>query len=320
MRWFDDWKKTTVLICLIFFGVFPLITQDSYWIHVFSMFFLWAIVAANWNLVMGYAGIWSMANVAFFVIGGYASAILNTHLGWPTYVSMPLGGLFSMLVTIIFIVLPSLRLQGIYIALLTMMFVFSMPNLTTIFRDVTGGSIGVINLDPLFEGASRIHLYYVHLALFIVLLFVVYRTIKSSTGLAFMALRDSPKLATALGVSEYREKFKVFAMCAFFTGLVGAFYAHYNGQISPAMLGIWPFIMTFAMVVLGGTGRFPGAVLGAAFIVFGGEYLRLFLTLRFALVGGLVIVVILFFPGGLMEIVDIVDAKIGKWRKKRLAL
>ena len=131
-----------------------------------------------------------------------------------------------------------------------------------------------------------------------------------------MALRDSREFATALGVNEYKEKIKVFAISAFLTGIAGGFYVHYLGDISPTTLAIEPFLLTIAMMEMGGIGRFPGAVLGAIIIVFGNEFLRLAGTLRLALLGALICLIILFFPGGLMQLVDWIDTRIDRWRNR----
>jgi len=134
-----------------------------------------------------------------------------------------------------------------------------------------------------------------------------------------MALRDSKDLATSLGVNEFKEKLKVFAISSFLTGIAGGFYVHYLGDISPTTLAIEPFLLTIAMMEIGGIGRFPGAVLGAAIIVFGNEFLRLAGTLRLAILGALICLIILFFPGGLMQLVDWLDQRIARLRIRHRA-
>jgi len=293
------------------------LTREPYILHIFNLFFLWAIVASNWNLLMGYAGIWSMGNIAFMVLGAYASAILTLKVGWPVWVGIPAGGVLSMVMVTIFIGLPCLRLQGIYVALMSLMFASTLPTLATRTRSVSGGAVGLQHIPPLFEGITKTHSYYINFALFVVILAIVYRIIRSSSGLAFVALRDSRELAVALGVSEYREKLKVFALTSFLTGIAGGFYAHYTCSVTPSLLGVGPFIMAMAMMLIGGMGRFPGAVLGAAIIVLGGEWLRLFGTLRFAFLGGLICFIVLFLPGGLMQLIDVFSAKMAAFRKNR---
>jgi len=311
-----NWKRVGVIASLILIAIYPLLSRAPYTMHLFNLFFLWSVVAANWNLLMGYAGIWSMGNLAFMVIGSYTSALLTMNFGWPTFPCILLGGLASMLSVTIFIGLPCLRLSGIYIALLSLMFSSTLPTLATQTRSVTGGAAGLENVPPLFEGITRIHWYYINFGLFLVMLTIIYKTIHSSNGLAFIAMRDSKELATSLGVNEYKEKLKVFALTSFLTGITGGFYVHYLGAITPSILGVEQFLMTIAMMEIGGFGHFPGGVLGALFIVFGSEYLRLVGTLRFTLLGGLICAIILFFPGGLMEFIGRLETGITRFRQR----
>ncbi len=263
---------------------------------------------------MGYAGIFSLGNVGFLAIGGYTSGILAKSFGISPWICILLGGLASMLSVTLFLGIPALRLSGIYIALLSLMFAASLPSILTQTRSITGGAMGLHDIPPLFTGMERIHAYYITFAVFLIILFVIYRIIHSSTGLAFVALRDSKELATALGVNEYKEKLKVFAISAFLTGIAGGFYVHYLGDISPTTLAVEPFLLTIAMMEMGGIGRFPGAVLGAVVIVFGNEFLRLAGILRLTILGALICLIILFFPGGLMQLVDWLDRWIARLR------
>ena len=317
MRKHLTWKKIAVLASLIFIALYPFLHGNSYVMHIFVLFFIWAIVASNWNLLMGYAGIFSLGNIGFLAIGGYTSGILAKSFGISPWVCIFLGGLGSMVAVTLFLGFPALRLSGIYIALLSLIFADSLPSILTQTRKITGGSMGLHDIPPLFPGMERIHAYYIIFAVFLVILFVIYRIIHSSSGLAFMALRDSRDFATSLGVSEYKEKLKVFALSAFLTGIAGGFYVHYLGDISPTTLAIEPFLLAIAMMEMGGIGRFPGAVLGAVIIVFGNEFLRLAGILRLALLGAVICLIILFFPGGLMQLVDWLDLKIARIRQRR---
>ena len=314
MSGFLDWKKSIILLGLIFIAIYPLVHGDKYIMHIMILFFIWAVTASNWNLLMGYAGISSLGNIGFLAVGGYASGILAKTFGWSPWITIIMGGLASMFLVTLLIGLPALRLSGIYIALLSLIFADTLPTILTQTRSITGGAMGLHDIPPFFEGITRVGSYYVTFVFFLVMLAVIFKTIHSSTGLAFVALRDSKEFATSLGVSEYKEKLKVFALVSFMTGLAGGFYVHYLGDISPTTLAIEPFLLAIAMMEVGGVGRFPGAVLGAAIIVFGNEFLRLAGTLRLAILGGLICVIILFFPGGLMQLVDWLDAKVFKKR------
>ncbi len=319
MSEFFSWKKIGILLGLIFIAIYPVIHGNTYIMHIFILFFIWALVASNWNLLMGYAGIFSLGNIGYFAIGGYTSGILCKTFGWSPWVCIFLGGLASMGLVTFFVGLPALRLSGIYIALLSLIFADSLPTILTQTRSITGGAMGLHDIPPLFEGITRMQSYYINFVLFLVILAIIYKIINSSTGLGFVALRDSRDFATALGINEYKEKLKVFALVSFMTGITGGFYVHYLGDISPTTLGVEPFLLTIAMMEMGGIGRFPGAVLGAVIIVFGNEFLRLAGTLRLAMLGALICAVILFFPGGLMQFIDWVDSRIARFKTYKAA-
>lgn len=280
--------------------------------HIMILFFIWSSVASNWNLLMGVAGISSLGNIGFMAVGGYASGILAKQFGWSPWGCMFLGGLTSMGIVTLLVGLPALRLSGIYVALLSLIFADSLPTILTQTRAVTGGAMGLHNIPPFFNEITRVQAYYIVFCFFIFIHGVIFWIIRSSTGLAFVALRDSKEFATSLGISEYKEKIKVFAMASFMTGLCGGFYAHYLGDISPTTLAIEPFLLTIAMMELGGIGSFMGPILGSAVIVFGNEFLRFAGTLRLAILGGLICATILFFPGGIIQLIEWIDQKISK--------
>jgi len=304
LRSYLTWRNAVVVVGLIFLAVYPLFKPSAYMLHVFVLFFVWAIVAQNWNLLMGYAGIVSLGNIGFLAIGGYVSGILAKSFGLSPWITIPIGGVASALLVTVFLGLPALRLSGIYIALLSLVFADSLPSILTQTRSITGGAMGLHEIPPFFPGMQRVHDYYICLAAFLVIMYVLYRTIHSPTGLAFVALRDAEPFATSLGVNRFRERVKVFALSSFLTGIAGGFYVHSLGDISPTTLGIEPFLLAITMMELGGVGTFFGPILGAAVIVFGNEFLRLAGLLRLTLLGAIICGIILFFPGGIMQLLN----------------
>jgi branched-chain amino acid transport system permease protein len=308
------WRNVIVALALVFIVLYPLIGGKSYILHLFILFFIWGVVAANWNLLTGYAGISSLGNVSFLAIGGYASGILAKNLGISPWIAIPIGGLVSMVLVTMFLGLPALRLKGIYIALLTLIFADSLPSILTQTREVTGGAMGLHDIPPFFNGMEKTHAYYICFAFFLIAQYIIYRTIHSSTGLAFVALRDSEHFAASVGVNRFKERLKVFALSSFLTGIAGGFYVHSLGDISPTTLAIEPFLLAITMMELGGMGTFFGPILGSAIIVFGSEFLRLAGTLRLSLLGALICVIVLFFPGGLMQLVE----QLEQWVQKRI--
>lgn len=308
-----SWKSTIAILAGLFILLYPMLGASAYMKHLFILFFIWSIVAASWNLLMGYAGINSLGNVGFMAIGGYTSGILAKSLGLSPWISILIGGLVTAALVTVFLGLPALRLSGIYIALLTLIFADSLSSILTQTRAITGGAMGLHEIPGFIPNMEKIHAYYICFVFFLAMLYVIYRIVNSNNGLAFVALRDSEHLAQTLGVNRYKERLKVFAIAAFLTGLAGGFYVHSLGDISPATLGIEPFLLCIAMVELGGVGTFAGPVLGSAVIVFGSEFLRLAGTLRLSMLGLLICVTILFFPGGVMQLVEQVEG----WLKER---
>jgi branched-chain amino acid transport system permease protein len=312
-----SWKNILIILVGLFVLIYPLVGANSYIKHLFILFFIWSVVAASWNLLNGYAGINSLGNIGFMAIGGYVSGILAKSLGISPWISIIIGGIVTCILVTIFLGLPALRLSGIYIALLTLIFADTLPSILTLTREITGGAMGLHEIPGFLPNMEKIHAYYICFVFFLIAMFIIYRTIHSRTGLAFMALRDSENFATTLGVNRFNERLKVFAISSFLTGLAGGFYVHSLGDISPSTLGIEPFLLGIAMIELGGIGTFAGPILGAAVIVFGGEFLRLAGTLRLSLLGLLICAIILFFPGGIMQLLSQSESFIRKQIKKR---
>jgi branched-chain amino acid transport system permease protein len=316
MRLFEGltWKGWLILTAIILMILYPKFGGNSYILHLFIIFFIWSIVASNWNLLNGYTGIISLGNVGFLALGAYTSGILAKSFGFSPWLSIPIGGLCTMIMVLLLIGLPALRLKGIYVALLTLMFADSLPAFLTQTRQYSGGGMGLHSVPPFWSGIERVHIYYICLAVFIVFHIIIYLVINSSTGKAFVALREAEDFAESLGISRFRERMKVFALSALLTGTAGGFYIHALGHISPSILAIEPFLMAIAMMQLGGMGTFFGPIFGAVVIIFGGEFLRLAGIFRLFFLGGLICVTILFFPGGIMQLLETIES----WIKNKM--
>jgi branched-chain amino acid transport system permease protein len=313
-------RQVTMKSLLLAVGVaalayYPYTGADRFMLHLGSLAFIWAVVASYWNLLNGYAGILSLGNLGFMATGAYTSAVMSIELGLSPWITILVGAFAAMLVVTLLVGLPVLRLRGIYIALLTLVFADALPSVISIARAWTGGGIGLLGIPTLLADLEKWQAYYFALGFFLIAHGVLYRIIKGRTGMAFMALRDSEDLALALGVDRFKEGVKVFAISAFATGAAGALFAHLLGQISPGMLGIEQFLMVLSMWLLGGAGTFFGPILGATLITFGGEYLRVLGELRLGLFGGVILLTVMFFPGGIMQLLaHLGDVTSKAWR------
>lgn len=251
-----------------------------FYLHLIILFFGWGIVVQCWNLIMGVSGIYSFAQVAFFAVGGWTSAVLATHFGVNPWIAIWTAP-FAAVVAAMIVGLPTLRLRGIYVVLLTLAFSELLRNFTTTGpKIISGGGYGLKTVPKLgFEewfggGYDKILYYYVGLIFFVVTMFAIWRILYSPIGMAFRALRDSETYAISRGVSPFRFKLFVFGFSAFFTGLAGGYLTHYQGAISPTIFNFSITINLLAMIVLGGLGGFWGPILGTAVLVILPEALR----------------------------------------------
>ncbi len=287
----------------------PLFVGDIRFVmHILIMCLIWAVVASCWDLIMGFAGIFSFGQVAFFAIGAYSSAIFSVNLGIPALLAMLLAGAFTALIGVL-VGLPCLKLAGPYVALVT--FGVHMTLMPVLRGKIgmalgSGGSVGILTIPPMrifdyaFSSANLVPTFYLALLLAMACTAVILVVIKSHWGTAFLALKDSEDFAMSLGVSAFRYKLMVFALTSFLTGVIGAFYGHYIGMISTRMLELDLFCTLMVMVVVGGIGKFPGTILGAFITVIANELLAPLGTYRAMTMGALVVILVLLLPNGVM--------------------
>jgi branched-chain amino acid transport system permease protein len=290
------------------FALGPFVGQN-YILHVLILCFIWSMVVAGWDLVMGYAGIVNFAQLVFFAAGAYASAMIAISLDVP-----PLEAIFITAIIVAFvgllIGLPCLRLRGEYVALFTFAVHLALPSLIRQGRPWgTGGSTGLMGIPPFEIGGYTLYTidklpwYYLTLTLAAVAIYTIYFVIlPRKWGRAFVCIRDSEAFARSLGVNDYKYKLLVFIVSAAITGVAGAIYAHYIGVVTPSILETEFFLIVMLMLCVGGMGLFPGAVLGAFIITIGNELLRGVGEYRLLVLGIAVLVSVVFFPNGLTRL------------------
>ena len=308
-------KRAYIMLgSLLIFALLPLaIGDDRSLMHLLIMSFIWATVAASWDLIMGYARVYDFAHLAFFGFGGYTSAMLTVHFGISPWLGILAGGGLTLALSLL-IALPCLRLRGMYVGMVTFAVALILPQLARAGIAIgTGGSWGLTNLPPLHVGGytftvpELVPWYYVALAMFAGFGFAIYKIINSPIGLAFVALRDSEPFAKTLGVNDYRFMFIMFGISAFIAGVAGAFYSHYIGVIDPGIFNLSNFLFGFVILMLGGLASFPGAVIAAFPLVFLNNALLPLLELRLVILGAIILGVMIFLPRGIMEIPEAIN-------------
>ncbi|HXF74233.1 MAG TPA: branched-chain amino acid ABC transporter permease [Actinomycetota bacterium] len=309
------WAISGVLLVL---AALPLVWRNAYVIELAITTLIWATLNQSWNLQLGVGGVWNFAQLAIFAIGGYTAAILSLRAGLNPWLSLPVGGLAAAAVAVA-IGIPTLRLRGIYAALLTFSF-GEVVRLLVISDEsgFTGGTFGLSGVPGLgFErmdpvSAQRAY-YWAALALATLTAVAVAVFIRSPLGAALTALRDAPGYAAARGVSPLLMQVVTFAWSAFIAGVAGSFYAQYFHVISPSVMGLAPMSLFVAMLVVGGLGTFSGPLVGTVLIMVLGEWLRGAEQLRLVIVGAILLAVVVLAPRGLVPTAGEVWRRVSRW-------
>lgn len=299
------WGTLAVLMPLALLApwVFLQFGSGNFFIHLLIVIMLWAVVAQSWNLVLGVSGIYSFAQIALFASGGWITGVLSMSYGWNPWLSLALSPIVATVAAIV-IGLPSLRLRGVYVVLLTLAFHELLRNYVTTGPEVvSGGGYGLIGVPRLsYGGLFSNHMvasYYSALVLFVVATWAIWRIFHSPIGAAFSALRDSEGYAVGRGINQFRIKLFLFGFSAFFTGLAGGLMTHYNGSISQTIFAFSVLINVLAMIVIGGWGTFGGPIFGAVLLISLQEGLRDLASYRTLGLGLLLVLMAVLAPRGL---------------------
>lgn len=304
--------------CLAVAAALPWLGGGRYVVTQSTLFFVWAVVVVQWNLVLGIGGIFSLAQMALFAVGAYATAMLGFYWKVPMVAAIPVAGLAAVAASML-IGLACLRLRGPYVALLTLaiaqvMFVLIVNDTecytTTggcmpLFGGVRGiGQFGDIGLRALFPSKWFVAHYYVALALLVVAVAFSIAVIRGPLGLAFRALRDNPGYALSRGVSAFKYQLWIFAVSAFFTGIAGGFYAVHFRVVGPTVFSFSLLLFLIAMIVVGGLGSIWGPILGAAVLMLADEGMKEFSDYRNIGLGLMLALFVILWPGGLTAAID----------------
>src|SRR5271170_3975977 len=223
---------------LIGLAAAPLFGVSNYVEHVIIIACIWAIVAASWDLSLGYGGIFNFAHIAFFGLGVYVYAVGAKVLGIPSLAALPLAGLAAALIAVV-ITLPVLRLKGIYIVLATFAFSQLILQLILSQNQITGGAQGMVLLPTLslnglrLSSYGKVGFYYLAIALVLAATVALRAIALSDFGRSIVALKENEDYAVARGVSIGRQRLIVLMASAAPTGIAGAFYAAYLRVASP---------------------------------------------------------------------------------------
>ncbi|CAH2601715.1 Branched-chain amino acid ABC transporter permease [Rhodovastum atsumiense] len=318
-------RLLTALLLLVVFAAIPGALQfldRGYFWQVANTALIFALLAASMHLVTGVAGLLQLGHAAFYGVGAYTAALLASRAGAPMALTLPAAGLVTAIVALL-VALPTMRLVSIYFAVATLGIGQMLYLLMLNWVDLTRGPLGVMLFGEQsllgIDLASPLRRYLLVAAITAASIWVIARLSHSYYGNALRALREDDQCADAMGIDTIRLKIESFAISGFFAGLAGALWAHTAGYISPPDFGFTQSILVLAMVVVGGLGSLPGAVVGALILILLPELLRPLGDIRNLLVGFVLFGVILFLPKGLIGEVSALDIArrqfAGAWRR-----
>ncbi len=261
-----------------------------------------AVVAIGLNLLSGYTNQLSFGHAGFLAIGAYVAALLTLQVpALPVPLTLLAAGLATALVGLA-LGIPCLRLEGLYLAMATLAFGFvvteAITNLNWLTRGNDGLRVPLARLGPwtLDTDAAR---YYLALAVAAVMILAALNVAATRTGRAFLAIRTSEIAAQASGINAAAYKTIAFVLSAFYTGVAGGLFAFVVGFLSPDAFDVFLSVDFLVMIILGGLGSVLGSVAGAAIVTVLNDSLAGFQAFRPLIFGAIMIICMLFMPGGL---------------------
>ena len=288
--------------------VIPVFVQSSYILHILISTFLAVVYTVSLRLVL-MNGLLSFGHGAFAGIGAYASSLLMMKAGVPFYLSLPLAGLLAAAAGGM-IAFPALRVRGAYFVILSWaigeVFVVMYKRVKGVFGGASG-LYGIPGPDILgWDFTGKGAYFYLALILMLTTIVVCYRIDHSRFGMIIRGIGLSEDLAESLGINIPLYKVINFAISCFFAGLAGSFLAHYTHFLSPEMFGIALSESIVVYLLVGGGGSITGAILGASILSAIPELLAFTSFYRMMIYGAILILSIIFLPGGLVSLPQII--------------
>lgn len=273
-----------------------------YLIFLTSLMLVYSIVAVGLNLLMGYTGQISLGHAGFLAIGAYTTALLTIHLpGLPCILAILAAGLLTGLAGVL-VGLPALRLAGLYLAMATLAFGVVAAELILQMEGLTRGADG-LKVPKAALGGFRFdteqRLYYLILAVGTALVISAVSLVRSRTGRAMVAIRESEIAASTLGINLAHYKTLAFAASAFYTGIAGGLFAFLVAWLSPDAFDIFMSIEFTAMIIIGGLGSILGSVVGAVVMTGLHQMLAGLKDYRTVIYGMVMILFMIFMPEGI---------------------
>jgi branched-chain amino acid transport system permease protein len=292
------WSLAAALVIYVF-------ATGGYLIAVLQFAAIYVVFVTGLNIFMGFAGQVSFGHNAFAAIGGYTSAVLTATYGWEPLPAAALGILGALLCALI-IGYPTLRLRGHYLAMATLAIGLIAYEVAVQWQSVTQGYMGISGIPPIGIGPFAVTS---DRAILVFLIAIAALGVAAAAGIrhsrlgrALVAIAGSEDAARALGIEVARYKLIALLISAFYAALAGSLFVHAVGFVSPEVFGLHMVVLAFTMLYVGGIGTVAGAALGALMISLLPETVRRFSEYQDLAYGALLILILIYAPGGLASL------------------
>ena len=298
----------------------PLVFRDEYVRFVLNNVAINIILVMALNFILGFTGQVFLGTVAFFAVGCYSSALLTTKLGLTFWQAVPPSILITAALAFL-LGLPTLKVKGFYLALMSTGFIVVVGDVLKNWSSLTNGVWGVSGIPrPELFGRvieTNVGFYYFSIALAALLAILAILIEDSRFGRAFKVVRDDELAGEVVGIDSLRIKLLAFVMCGVYTGIAGSLFSSFQQFVSPEIYTFDYNSLFMCMLVVGGLGSVPGSVLGASLLTGLTELLRFMREKYLTLYAIIILVILIYQPGGLVALLGQAFAGIGGRRLAR---
>ncbi|MDQ1446755.1 MAG: branched-chain amino acid transport system ATP-binding protein livM, partial [Acidimicrobiaceae bacterium] len=287
-------------------ALFPFVSPNEFYLRLAQDIAIWAIAAIGLNLLLGYSGQLSLGQSAFFALGAYGSGIVATTYHWPLWLSIPLGVLVASAAGVV-IGLVALRARTHYLAMATLAFGFIIEILCQRWVGLTGGSMGLIGVPQLNFGNfanGAIYFFWIAAGTLLIVQMLMDYVASSEVGRDLQAMKESESFALTTGMNVRLWRAGVVVVSALLAGLAGVLFVHQSGYVSSDAFNLERSINLLIAVVIGGLGRSYGALLGTTIVILLNQLTAGLYEVSYFIFGGILLVVMLFFPAGAVGAAD----------------
>ncbi|MFZ5945625.1 MAG: branched-chain amino acid ABC transporter permease [Bacillota bacterium] len=311
-------KMGLSLLSLVMFALLataPYIIEQEYILHLLVVSLMFGTLAMGFDLSAGFIGVANWGYAGLMGLGAYTSALLLTKLGISPWIGIIAGALMAAMVGMI-IGMLTLRMDGLFAAILAWFVGLVLMATTTSLQEFTRGALG-LNVDLFFETAWSKPYFYVIFVISILCFMILRLVTKSNLGLAFKALGQDPEAARASGVNPLKYKVINFTISSAIAGLIGGFYAHFTGILTPDVMHTSKTLEILVIAYIGGRGSIWGPLFAAFIILPVFSYLNSLMEWKLVIYGLLLILVMIYFPGGIAGLVRKVQSSFQETKLKK---